>query len=275
MTESASNKSAVQIFHIAFYKFIKLDDATRVKDQICEIARALTGCVLIAPEGINGVLAGSAEAIEAFQNALMQDQRFSDIHFKRTHCITPPFAKLKIHLKAEIVELGLPDVDATAHNGTRLHPAQWRDLLAAQDVVVIDNRNAFEYRLGHFRGAVNPAVDNFRDFPSYVEANAAQWQREGKRVAMYCTGGIRCEKTSAWMHSLGIAAIELDGGILNYLQTIPDAAHDWQGECFVFDNRVALDATLHETATTAEDVYNDSPDEQWRLARAKRLGDAV
>jgi UPF0176 protein len=264
-----------QIFHIAFYKFVALDDAELVAARLREIASALTGSVLIAPEGINGVLAGAGEALDSFQAAITADPRFASITFKRTHCTTPPFAKLKIHLKSEIVELGLPNVNATAHQGTRLSPQQWRALLYAPDVVVIDNRNAFEYRLGHFRGAVNPAVDNFRDFPSYVEAHAAHWQREGKRVAMYCTGGIRCEKTSAWMSGLGIAALELDGGILNFLQSMPDAAQDWQGECFVFDNRVALDTTLHETATTAQDVYNDSPDEQWRLARAKRLADAV
>jgi UPF0176 protein len=139
-------------------------------------------------------------------------------------------------------------------------------------VVLIDNRNSFEYRLGHFRNAVNPEVNNFRDFPAFIEAHVAQWKAENKRIAMYCTGGIRCEKTSAWMKDFGVDVLQLEGGVLNFLQTVETPEADWQGECFVFDNRVALDAHLQETETTPEAVYDITvPAEKWRLARAQRL----
>ena len=138
-------------------------------------------------------------------------------------------------------------------------------------MVLLDNRNSFEFRLGRFHNAIDPQVTNFRDFPNYVSAHIDEWKRDGKRVAMYCTGGIRCEKTSAWMQDMDIPVYQLEGGILNYFKAMPDAARDWEGECFVFDNRIALDTKLTETDTTLEDVYNDEPDGEWRLARAKRL----
>jgi UPF0176 protein len=137
-------------------------------------------------------------------------------------------------------------------------------------VVVLDNRNHFEYRLGHFIGAINPQVEHFRDFAQYVEQHAPEWKARGQKVAMYCTGGIRCEKTSGWMQSLGLDVAQLEGGVLQYFQSNPNAHTDWQGECFVFDNRVALDTGLKETATTDRDVYTESG-EQWRLERAQRL----
>jgi UPF0176 protein len=145
-------------------------------------------------------------------------------------------------------------------------------------VVVLDNRNRFEWRLGHFHGAADPGVDNFRDFADRIRTQAALWKSYGQRVAMYCTGGIRCEKTGVWMREeLGLEVFQLDGGILHYLEHTaarpPEAGDPWRGECFVFDNRIALDARLRETATTAEQVYDPAqPDEAWRLDRARRLG---
>jgi UPF0176 protein len=158
----------------------------------------------------------------------------------------------------------------------RLSPQQWRDLLAGGSAIVLDNRNHFEFRLGHFRGAVDPAVHNFRDFADYVQQHAAQWRAANRPVAMYCTGGIRCEKTAPWLRRLGLSVRQLDGGILNYFRQMPDAAQDWVGECFVFDNRIALDCNLQETGTTAAQVYDPTqPDEAWRLARAKQLDGAT
>ena len=135
-----------------------------------------------------------------------------------------------MHKKGEIVALGVPGVTGVAPNPDRsrhLSPQAWRDLLAQDDVVVIDNRNSFEYRLGRFQNAIDPKVDNFRDFPSYVQAHADQWKAEGKKVAMYCTGGIRCEKTGMWMENLGLDVYQLEGGILNFFQSLPDADRDW------------------------------------------------
>ena len=142
--------------------------------------------------------------------------------------------------------------------------------------MVLDNRNHFEFRLGHFRGAVDPGVHHFRDFVRFVEQHAPAWRAQGRPVAMYCTGGIRCDKTAPWMRSLGLEVFQLEGGILNYLQHAQaEEGAPWQGECFVFDRRIALDAHLRETGTTAEQVFDPAhPDEAWRLQRARRLDEA-
>ena len=262
------------IFHIAFYKFVTLDEPDTVVARLRLLTENLLGSILVATEGINGMLAGSAAALDAFQQALIDDGyfagKFADIAFKRSACNTAPFGKMKVYRKSEIVPLGIAGVDATK-TGTTVSPEEWRTLITAEDVVLLDNRNSFEFRLGRFKNAIDPHVTNFRDFPRYVEAHAPQWKAEGKRVAMYCTGGIRCEKTSAWMKDMNIPVIQLEGGILIYFQQMPDAEKDWEGECFVFDNRIALDTKLHETGTTLEDVYGSEPDGEWRLQRAKEL----
>ena len=265
------------IVHIAFYKFVLLDDADGVVAHLRMLTTNLLGSILVASEGINGMLAGAPSQLDDFQQALQTDGyfagKFAGIAFKRSACVTAPFGKMKVYKKPEIVPLGIADVDATK-TGINVSPAEWRKLIAEDDVVLLDNRNSFEYRLGRFRNAIDPHVTNFRDFPKYVEAHAQSWQAQGKRVAMYCTGGIRCEKTSAWMKALNIPVFQLEGGILNYFQQMPDAEKDFEGECFVFDNRIALDTTLHETATTLDDVYGAEPDGEWRLKRAKELDGA-
>lgn len=266
---------AAEQFHIAFYKFARLADADAVVTVCRELTRDLLGSILIADEGINGVLAGEAAALDRFEHALKTDPRldgaFSNIVFKRSACKTAPFARMKVHRKSEIVFLGVDNVDAIGRTGIDVSPQEWRELIAQDDVVVIDNRNSFEFKLGKFKNAVDPGVDNFRDFPKYIEEHVPEWQASGKRVAMYCTGGIRCEKTSAWMLDMGVPVYQLEGGILNYFLEMPDAEKDWEGECFVFDNRIALDTKMQETDTTLEDVYGGEPDWEWRLQRAKRL----
>jgi UPF0176 protein len=258
--------------HASFYRFVALDDPAAVAAGLRALGGRLLGSVLVAREGVNGVLAGPVDALDDFERAFTRDARFAGMPFKRSACETPPFARLKVHVKAEIVSVGVPYVPA---QGTQRSPQEWRELIARDDVVVLDNRNSFEYRLGHFAGAVDPGVTNFRDFPRYVAEHAAEWKATGKEVAMYCTGGIRCEKTAAWMQDLGLKVHELEGGILHYFEAMPDAERDWQGECFVFDNRIALDTHLQQTATTAEQVYADEPDGEWRLARAKRLHESI
>ena len=266
------------LHHIAFYRFVTLPDPDAVAARLRQLAHGLTGSILVAEEGINGVLAGAAAALDAFECALRDDpafeRRFAAIVCKRSGCTTPPFHRLKVHRKQEIVALGAPPrsgSDNGSGGAIDVNPAEWRRLLAADDVVLIDNRNSFEYRLGRFKGAIDPQVAHFRDFPAYLAAQAPAWKAAGKRVAMYCTGGIRCEKTSRALGDLGLDIYQLEGGILHYFQAMPDAERDWDGECFVFDNRIALDTRLRETATTAEDVYRDAPDDAWRLQRARRL----
>jgi UPF0176 protein len=281
----------VTYFHIAFYKFTHIQQTDTVAERIRTLTQDLLGSVLIAHEGINGMLAGTAEQLDGFEAALqasaaqdpLLEGAFSEdqggVTFKRTVCTTPPFKRLKVHVKREIVPLGVDGVDAAGRvadiQAADVSPQQWRELIKRPDVVLLDNRNSFEYRLGHFEGAVDPMVVNFRDFPEYVKAHAPEWKEQGKTVAMYCTGGIRCEKSSVWMQDMGLKVAQLQGGILNYFKEMPDAEKDWNGECFVFDNRIALDTQLKETDTTLEQVYEAGPDSNgdmvWRLARAKRL----
>lgn len=264
--------------HSSFYRFVTLADPESVATRLRELAAAhhLGGNILVAPEGISAAISAARADLAAFEAALQTDAAFgaafAGIHFKHSDCETPPFTLVKVHVKPEIVAFGVPGVSGAvdgARPDTHVSPQRWRELLDRPDVLVLDNRNSFEFRLGRFRNAVDPAVTHFRDFPAYVEAHAAEWKAEGKTIAMYCTGGIRCEKTAAWMQDQGLAVAQLDGGILNYFEQMPDADADWQGECFVFDKRIAIDTHLHETATTAEQVYADEP--AWRLARAKRL----
>lgn len=263
------------VFHDAFYRFVSITDVDDTAAVLRELTTALTGVLLVASEGLNGTLAGTAAALDAFHGALATDPRLASrlrgILVKRTACLTPPFQRMKVHSRPEILPLGVAGVNAVGHVGQQVAPAQWRALLDDPNVVVIDNRNHFEVRLGRFRNAVDPQVHNFRDFPAYIESQLPIWQAEGKQVAMYCTGGIRCEKTSAWLHERGVPVLQLEGGILNYFAQVPDAERDWRGECFVFDNRIALDTRLRETGITAEAVYAGGPDEAWRLQRAQRL----
>ncbi len=262
------------ILHIAFYKFVPIEDPDGVITHLRLITKDLLGSILVADEGINGMLAGDPVHINTFRNALQTDAffggKFTGIAFKQSPCVTAPFGKMKVYRKPEIVPLGIDGVDAR-RTGINVSPAEWGKLIEADDVVLLDNRNSFEFKLGHFRNALDPHVTNFRDFPEYVKAHLDEWKATHKRVAMYCTGGIRCEKTSAWMQDMDVPVYQLEGGILNYFEKMPDAQKYWQGECFVFDNRVALDTTLRETSTTVEDVYANEPDGAWRLNRAKEL----
>jgi UPF0176 protein len=260
----------VQI-HSAFYKFVPLADVESVAARLRELTLALNGSILVAAEGINGMIAGIEADVNAFENAVHADPRFADMPFKRSACVTAPFRRMKVHVKPEIVPLGVNGVDVASGTGINVSPNDWRELIARDDVVLLDNRNSFEYRLGRFKNAVDPGVANFRDFPNYVKAHVDEWRSQGKSVAMYCTGGIRCEKTSAWMLQMDLPVYQLEGGILNYFDKMPDAEKDWQGECFVFDNRIALDTKLQETPTTLEHVYAAEPDGEWRIARARRL----
>jgi UPF0176 protein len=261
------------LLHCSFYKFAPLGDPQAVAARLKVLSGEVTGSILLATEGINGMVAAKPEALEAFEKALLSefDGAFAGMQFKHSACVTKPFKHMRVKVKREIVALGVSGVNAIDRPRQALGPQEWRELIARDDVVVLDNRNSFEYKLGRFKGAVDPGVLHFRDFPRYIEEHVPRWQAEGKKVAMYCTGGIRCEKTSAWMQDMGVDVFELQGGILNYFKEMPDAEKDWQGECFVFDNRVAIDSKLQETDTPVEEVYKDEPDSEWRINRALRL----
>lgn len=262
------------LIHSAFYRFTPLAQPLTFAAWLREQCALLTGSILVAQEGISGAVAGAHDAVTEFENALQAHDGFQGMQFKHSACRTAPFGRMKVQVKPELVQTGTPHMQADASTPA-LSPEQWREVMARSDTVLIDNRNSFEYRLGHFKGAVDPQVQNFRDFPAYIAAHADAWKREGKRVAMYCTGGIRCEKTSGWVRSFGLEVVELEGGILNYFEQLPDAAREFEGECFVFDNRIALNAQLQESGTTLEQVYEAEPDGAWRIARAKRLRASV
>jgi UPF0176 protein len=232
------------LFHDAFYRFVPVqnpEELIATLEKLCAEAEVL-GSILVASEGINGMLCGSQEALKIVRDGLEQDSRFQDLMYKRTACRDQVFKKLKVRLKPEIVALGIEGVDASKYHGTNVSPLEWRDLIGREDVVLIDNRNAFEYTLGHFKGAINPGVDNFRDFAAFIEDNLSTW--ENKTISMYCTGGIRCEKTSAWLAEKGIQIMQLEGGIINYFAQVEDANLDYEGTCFVFDKRQELDTHL-------------------------------
>jgi UPF0176 protein len=191
-----------------------------------------------------------------------------------------PFGRLRVSVKPSLVTLGLPSTgllpEPDQDDQTHLDPHSWRELMARDDCVVLDNRNHFEYRVGHFKGAIDPEVHHFRDFVAFVEAQAPVWRAQARPVAMYCTGGIRCDVTAPWLRSLGLEVWQLDGGILNYFETIPTAEEDWEGNCFVFDNRIAVNPRLEESPISAETVYDPTfPDERWRLDRARQLDRSV
>jgi UPF0176 protein len=230
-----------QVTVAAFYKFVEIDDAGALQEELraaCE-RRALKGTILIANEGVNATVSGTGTDIVAFIDALRADPRFSDLTTKFSIADGHPFQRLKVKIKPEIVTLGLPNVRAFAETGKRVDPEDWNALISDPAVLVIDTRNDYEFEIGTFEGACNPKTRAFRDFPEFVERELGN--DRSKKIAMFCTGGIRCEKASAWLLSEGFANVyQLDGGVLKYLERIPAAESMWRGECFVFDERVAL-----------------------------------
>lgn len=225
---------------VAFYKFVKLSNCANLRIPLLEeCSRAgLCGTVLLAPEGINATLAGTEAGIQQVLDFIRTDSRLADLSLKWSTAPERPFDRMKVKLKREIVTFG-QGVDPTKWVGTYVAPQDWNQLLDDPEVLVIDTRNAYEVAIGSFEGAINPKTDSFRDFPSYVNAHLNPEQH--RRIAMFCTGGIRCEKATAYLIEQGFEEVyHLEGGILQYLEEVPAAESRWRGECFVFDQRVAL-----------------------------------
>jgi UPF0176 protein len=225
----------------AFYKFVALPDPAALQGPLRELCtrNGVKGVLLLAREGINGTLAGPPDGLHAVLAGIRAHPEFTDLTHKASHAETMPFLRLKVRLKAEIVALGEPEVNPCAQVGTYVEPRDWNALISDPDVLVIDTRNHFEVELGTFEGAVDPGTAKFSDFPAFV--------REGldpdrhRKIAMFCTGGIRCEKASSLLLRQGFNEVfHLKGGILNYLEKVPAENSLWQGGCFVFDERVAL-----------------------------------
>jgi UPF0176 protein len=224
-----------------FYKFARLADFTEKRTPLlthCQ-AHSIKGTILLAAEGVNGTIAGSRQAIDSVLSFLRSDPRLVDLEHKESSADFPPFERMKVLLKKEIVTLGLSDIDPNDRVGTYVSPEEWNAIICDPDVTVIDTRNDYEVSIGTFRGAQNPRTASFRQFPDYVRNHLDPSKH--KKIAMFCTGGIRCEKASSFMLAQGFQEVyHLKGGILKYLEEVPEQESLWQGECFVFDQRVAV-----------------------------------
>ena len=228
----------------ALYRFAPVPDPVGLRDHLEDLCGAdVRGTLLVAREGVNGTIAGPEAAIGRVLSGLRAIPGFADLDVKDSTARTLPFHRMKVRVKPEIVTLGLPDLDPAANAGTYVAPRDWNALIADPDTVVIDTRNAYEGEVGAFAGAVQPNTAAFRDFPDWFEREGRALLDRPKppRVAMYCTGGIRCEKATAYLKAEGIQDVfHLQGGVLRYLETVAETESLWRGECFVFDERVAV-----------------------------------
>ena len=233
----------------ALYKFVELPDFAELRAPLlarCEL-HGVKGTLLLASEGINGTIAGRCESVHAVLAFLRRDPRLAALEHKEAYAARMPFHRMKVRLKREIVTLGVPDVHPALMAGRYVKPQDWNRLLCDPGVVIVDTRNDYEVAIGSFEGAINPATQTFSELPAWVEKEMAEGGKlapvDGRmpKVAMFCTGGIRCEKSTAFLRAKGFDEVyHLEGGILKYLETVPEAQSRWQGECFVFDERVSV-----------------------------------
>jgi UPF0176 protein len=229
------------------YKFVTLDNFEDLRQPLLDemLRLDVKGTLLLAAEGINGTVAGSREGIDALLDYLRRDERLKDIDHKESYDDDMPFYRTKVKLKKEIVTLGVEGIDPKRVVGTYVKPADWNALISDPDVVLVDTRNDYEVEIGTFKGALDPRTKTFREFPQYVKENLDP--EKNKKVAMFCTGGIRCEKSTAYLKEQGFEEVyHLEGGILKYLEEIPQEESLWEGECFVFDNRVTVNHQLEK-----------------------------
>ncbi|EDY85537.1 rhodanese domain protein [gamma proteobacterium HTCC5015] len=229
----------------ALYQFFPFDDYESWRQPLLDklTQHQVCGTLLIAHEGINGTIAGSRDGIDAVLNYLRSDSRMAELEHKESYCDEQPFLRTKVKLKKEIVTLGVEGVSPRSLVGHYVEPSEWNELISDPEVLLIDTRNDYEYEIGTFEGAVDPNTETFREFPEYVKENLDP--QKHKKVAMFCTGGIRCEKSTSYLLDQGFDEVyHLKGGILKYLEEVPEEQSLWRGECFVFDDRVAVKHNL-------------------------------
>lgn len=229
----------------ALYKFVHLVDYAAMREPLQAVCDqyGVKGTLLLAEEGINGTIAGTPDGIQAVLQYLRNDTRLAQLEHKESWADDMPFYRMKVKLKREIVTMGVPNVQAQTMAGTYVKPDDWNQLISEPDVVLVDVRNDYEVGIGSFKGAVNPLTTSFSEFPQWVQEQSKDGGvlAGGKKVAMFCTGGIRCEKSTAYLRSQGFDNVyHLQGGILKYLETVPEDKSLWEGECFVFDERVSV-----------------------------------
>jgi len=243
MTQTKSTNIVVA----ATYKFVHLPDFRELRKKLIKICeeQSLKGTLLLAEEGINGTVAGERGGIDNLLYFLRQDPRFADLEYKESFVSEVPFYRMKVRLKKEIVTMGIPDTDPNQLTGSKVDYKEWNELISDPDVLVIDTRNEYEYKIGTFKNAISPKTTTFREFPKFV--NKELGSDKHKKVAMFCTGGIRCEKATNYMLKQGYKDVyHLNGGILKYLEEVNQEENLWQGDCFVFDGRVAVDKNLEQ-----------------------------
>ena len=231
----------------ALYHFTRFDDPAALKPPLLDLCDAggVKGTLLLAHEGINGTIAGPRAGIDAVIAHIKGLPGCADLEWKEATAEHPPFGRMKVRLKREIVTMGQPDVDPLARVGHYVEPQEWNDLIRDPDTVVIDTRNDYEVAIGTFEGAIDPETQSFGEFPDWWQAHKAEFT--GKRIAMFCTGGIRCEKSTNFLLNEGLNEVyHLKGGILRYLEEMPAEDSTWKGQCFVFDNRVSVGHGLEE-----------------------------
>ena len=231
----------------ALYRFAKLPDFESFRDPLLQLMliHGVKGTLLLAKEGVNGTIAGPRGGVDAVVDWLTQDKRLSGLETKESCVNVNPFYRSKVKLKKEIVTMGVEDIDPNYSVGTYVDPKEWNVLLSDPDVLLVDTRNNYEVEIGTFENAINPKTNSFREFPSYVKNNLNPVKH--KKVAMFCTGGIRCEKSTAYLKQQGFKEVfHLKGGILNYLKEVSEGETKWEGECFVFDNRVTVNHKLEK-----------------------------
>jgi len=231
----------------ALYHFVTLEDYEQLRQPLLDLMlkNNIKGTLLLAREGVNGTVAGSQASIDTLFEWFKRDSRLAEVRYKVSFDEEMPFNRTRVKLKKEIVTMGVEGIDPTHVVGTYVKPEEWNALIADPDVTLIDTRNDYEVAIGSFKHAVNPHTDSFRQFPAYVKENMDPAKQ--KKVAMFCTGGIRCEKSTAYMKEQGFDEVyHLQGGILKYLETVPEEESMWEGECFVFDKRVSVTHALEK-----------------------------
>jgi len=231
----------------ALYHFTKFSDYKKLQDPLRKICNSegIKGSLLIAYEGINGTISGSRSGIDAVLKHIRSMPGCSNLEHKESFASEIPFKRMKVKLKKEIVTMGQPHIDPTLNVGNYIEPSDWNNLISQDDVIVIDTRNDYEVAIGSFDGAIDPETKSFGEFPEWWEENRSKYQ--DKRVAMFCTGGIRCEKSTNFLLNEGVKDVyHLKGGILKYLEEVPEKNSKWNGECFVFDSRVSVKHGLEE-----------------------------
>ncbi len=245
--EKKNSQLNQQVVVCALYKFVTLEDFVAKRQPLLNVMleNDVKGTLLLAKEGINGTVASSRQGIDNLLVWLKQDKRLADLDHKESYDEVMPFYRTKVKLKKEIVTMGVEGIDPKEVVGTYVRPKDWNQLISDPEVVLVDTRNDYEVAIGTFKNAIDPKTETFREFPEYVEKHLDK--NKHKKVAMFCTGGIRCEKSTAYLKEQGFAEVyHLEGGILKYLEEVPAEESLWEGECFVFDNRVAVNHDLEK-----------------------------